>query len=244
MGGRNSGVGRCGRVRKSASERVRAENMARNEEFLTEIGIGDVKPRARDKTSQAKRQRGVKVVIPIDPLKVRRSSRVAALPVEHAHLSYAEVSDDDEVKKGIRYSRKRNHTATSTTTGSDEDGDTTAVVPYAAQKIVAGESRSSREVQSNYAFFIGTDETSPSSPLDTTTNKGDNDEKNSSSSSSSSNNNLASLIRGVGFGKAAIMAASYNDRCPKFSKYVSTCVCVCVCLSLSLSLSLCIAPHH
>ena len=258
-------------------ERVRAENIARNEEFLTEIGIGDVKPRTataskKSKEAKAKKPRGTNVVIPIDPLTVRRSSRVAALPIEHTQLSYADVSDyyDEDVKKGIRYGcRKRGYTASASSADDAADGasacasasasvSASVVSKYTGTPVVMGENRSSREVKSNYDFFIGTTtteesaaaaaaaptsksksksrsnagtdtgnddvdveekEATSSSSSSSSSNSSNSSNSSSSSSTSSSNNNLANFIDSVGFGKAAVMAASYNDRCPKFSKY-------------------------
>jgi hypothetical protein len=187
----------------STYEQVRADNIKRNETFLSEIGIDSVKFK-QGSEAKVKRSRGTKVIIPVDPLTVRRSSRVAALPIEHTQLSYADVSDNEDVKKGIRYGykQKRKRTEDSTDINGVDANNEELKVKYETKTVLA-DNASCREINSNYEIFIGTDSGGDLATEDSTKN----------------NNNLGELLENVGFGKAAIMAASNHNLCPKFSKY-------------------------
>ncbi len=190
-------------VSLSEYERVREENIRRNETFLDEIGIKPSNTSSHKGTSR-KRPRPEKVEKPIDITQLRRSSRVASLPIDHVQLSYTENSDyeDDDVKKGIRYGRR------ATVRNKDHmDSPDKEKVKYET-KVHNLDNAPSRELVSEFEIFIG---------VGASTGAGGGSE---ADMDTASNNNLGNILENVGFGKAAIMTASRAvQKCPKFSKY-------------------------
>lgn len=215
-------------------ERVRQENIERNESFLNEIGLSTSKGKKSKKARASTSRRVERVHIEGE----RRSSRVRNAPVEMQGLSYAEI-DDDELFDEKSPATKRKRVSTR------------EVIAYETKAVSVSSTKSSREVDANYEIFIGCDATCDNFRYDGTTGtlsgpsqessgsfKEENgkwvkirgshtDEKEGQKSTAdkvegkekSGNNNCGRMLEEVGFGKAAIMAASYFGTAPKFSKY-------------------------
>lgn len=226
----------------SEYERVRMENIARNEMFLKDIGLPS-QPKSsapkKGKVGTGAKRRVERVHIDGE----RKSSRIRNAPVKVQGLSYAESDDDNdelfEEKQGssskVGSSKKRKKKVS-----------TREIVMYETKVVSMSTTKSSREVDSNYGIFIGCDAscdhlrydastgTLSGSPQASSANfkeengkwvriaDGDEILKKSTAVSKDNkfkNNNCGRMLEEVGFGKAAIMAASYFGTAPKFSKY-------------------------
>ena len=221
----------------SEYEKIRLDNIARNESFLSGIGLPSQAMMGKKKAAlRAPKRRVERVHIEGE----RKSSRIRNAPAEYQQLSYAE-DDDDDVDALFEPEEKKAKKRVSTR----------EVKQYETKNVGRSSSQSSREVNCNYQIFIGCDAafshrrynestgrlTGDSPPGD----KGEYEEKNgnwvkvkgageekrdkemslvsSSTSDETSNDNCGRMMEEVGFGKAAIMAASYFGTAPKFSKY-------------------------
>ena len=235
----------------SEYELVRAQNIARNDEFLAEIGLAgkstglESNKRVRTSEKSSKRTRGWERPAE-DTAFLRRSSRVAALPVSFTQLDYNAPDDEDldeDVKRGIRYPTKgyKKYQELSVDQEGNQSGDDINIsLVRGPAAVLKGDSASAKELSAVYQRFIGTVAITSNSILKSE-DIADTDAKNLMDS----NNNLGNLIPDMPFGKAAIMAASNphnqlhtidnnNNKnnnsitignlgstglCPKFSKY-------------------------
>jgi hypothetical protein len=253
----------------SEYERIRLENIKRNESFLTGIGLpSNQLPKRKPASSAGKR----KVVERVHIEGERKSSRIRNAPTDHKQLNYAE-SDDDNALFGEEENERRASKSTKSKRVSTRE-----VIKYETKPVNTSSSKSSREVDANYSIFIGFDadmdhmrydedagdlsggaapsrapggdfkevngkwvmiegsggsgkksasssasKKGSSKGTSTSTEKAAAPSSSSSSSSSTTNNyrnnNLGRMLEEVGFGKAAIMAASHHGTAPKFSKY-------------------------
>lgn len=216
-------------------EKVRLENIKRNESFLKDIGLpanGMQIPKSKTKKT---RSNGGRRVDRVHIEGERRSSRIRNAPAELQGLSYAESDDDelfDETSKSSAIKRKRVSTR--------------EVVTYETKAVSMSSTKSSREVDANYEIFIGCEAScdhlrydgatgSLTVPSEESSNSfreengkwvkirgisvESKDRKPTKAKGGSGNNNCGRMLEEVGFGKAAIMAASYFGTAPKFSKY-------------------------
>jgi len=164
----------------SAYEELRLRNIARNEAYLAEIGLGAdsiLKPKKTDKERGGGRgkKRALRMRAKLEPS--RKSLRIAEIPGPSFEESKLEVEDEEEdegegeVGRKARIASKKRKAQ--------------------AQQIIARpppSSDSARAIDADLAFFAD--------PL-----------------------RLAGPNEDLGFGKAAIMAASNKGAVPKFSKY-------------------------
>lgn len=211
----------------SEYEKIRLENISRNESFLRDIGlpggpVGKVK-----KIGRTSKRRAEHVHIEGG----RKSNRIRNASVEHQQLSYL---DDDDNNGEALFLKERKPTRKSTR----------EVKQYATKKVNTKSTQSSKEVNCNYMIFIGcnskykhrryndrtgllTDESCASEEMGEFVEKDGHwvkfkhsgDKRGPISTESTCNDNCGRMLEEVGFGKAAIMAASYFGAAPKFSKY-------------------------
>ena len=220
----------------SEYEKIRLENIARNESFLNGIGLPSqsIMGKKKKEGPRTLKRRVERVHVEGE----RKSSRIRNAPVEYQQLSNAE-DDDDDVDALFEAEAKKVKKRVSTR----------EVKLYETKHVSSSSSQSSRDVDCNYQIFIGCDAAFSDRTYNESTGRltgnggssgdtGEYEEKNgnwvkvkgssgetekkrrdSSTSDKTSNDNCGRMLEEVGFGKAAIMAASYFGTAPKFSKY-------------------------
>ena len=135
----------------SEYERIRLENIARNESFLKEIGLPQQSKKRsgaeKRKASAMTNRRKERVHIEGE----RRSSRIRNTPAELKGLSYTE-SDDDEL-----FDEKQSSSSKADSSRIRNKVSSREVVIYETKVVNMSASKASREVDSNYGIFIGCD---------------------------------------------------------------------------------------
>lgn len=216
----------------SIYEQIRQQNIQRNEQFLQEIGIDSVKPKAlpavkRKRSALPKKERNDSLVTVS-----RRSSRVASQKNDVDYnenllsLSYDVKSDDDlfedvEEDEDVKKMRKQRRESKKT------------LVKYESKPVSSSTSTNSKEINSNFMIFIGYNKSAdhrridagilmppPQSipiVLDSKESAGTLPKK--GEWTSLTNNNLGRMLDDLGPTKATIMAASNYGSVPSFSKY-------------------------
>jgi hypothetical protein len=124
-------------------ELIRHENIKRNEAFLSEIGLSTISsnaPRQSVGEGVVKKKRR-SVSIDVQQVPVRRSSRVAAIDVEHTQLSYSDDEEAGNVPR-VRAGAKRKKSLPE--------------APLKAKQVPPTDPHSARVIAADYARFIGT----------------------------------------------------------------------------------------
>jgi hypothetical protein len=127
----------------SEYEQIRHDNIKRNEEFLSEIGLNSLSQRISEGASSSKK--GVKRSRDVreeDLSTVRRSTRISEVVVTHQQLSYSD--EEGEARKS--QSRK---TAKSVRPAQRKSSSNSKPIPL--------DSNSARAIAADYSVFVSTD---------------------------------------------------------------------------------------